>query len=280
MLPTIKHQDSGPLVVVAKLLTGYLRVTEKISDPDSYIKANGLFDAYFVAHVTTWQSSHGATPDGVIGPATWTAIAKAAPTCSTAKNRISGATMACQILVGGNLVADAIYGSRTKAAVATVQDSHGLVMDGICGPKTWGALITQDDAVPEPVPTPQPTPGEFKQPVDYKQGDSRWGKKMYSNHGDHSQTMANSGCGPTAMADVVATLKDRKQQPYTELAELAMKWGDRTRNSGTAWSFFPHVAEHFRFSEMFRLSSWAKAERIVRSISPEAVAVSICSFSK
>ena len=45
---------------------------------------------------------------------------------------------------------------------------------------------------------------------------------MYSNHNDHSQTMANSGCGPTAMADVVATLKDKNINPY-DLAELSMQ---------------------------------------------------------
>jgi GH25 family lysozyme M1 (1,4-beta-N-acetylmuramidase) len=72
---------------------------------------------------------------------------------------------------------------------------------------------------------------------------------MYSNHNDHSQTMANSGCGPTAMADVVATLKDKNINPY-DLAELSMQWGDRSYNSGTDWSFFPHIAEHFKFTKM------------------------------
>ena len=253
MLPTIKHQDTGPLVVVSKLLTGYIKVTEKVADPDSYIKVNGTFDAQFVAFVVSWQTAHGCTSDGIIGPDTWTAISKAAPTCSTSKNRISGATMACQMLVGGNLVADAIYGSRTKAAVATVQDSHRLVVDGICGKKTWGALIVGEEVKPEP--DPQPAPGMFVQPVDYKQGDSRWGKKMYSNHGDKKQTMANSGCGPTACADVVATLKDKSVTPWT-LAQLAMEWGDRTYNSGTAWSFFPHVAEKYSFSKMVQTKSF------------------------
>lgn len=249
-MTTIKHQDTGVEVVIAKLLTGYVKVTEKVTDIDSFVKVHGTFDATFVAYMVSWQTSHGCTPDGIIGPATWAAIAKAAPTCSTAKNRKSGYTLACQLLLGGNLTPDAIYGVRTKAAVAVYQDSKGLASDGICGPKTWGALI---DA--EPAPAPVPTPGTFVQPVDYKQGDPRWGKKMYSNHNDHSQTMANSGCGPTSMADVVATLKDKSEQPYVELAQLAMKWGDRTYNSGTSWSFFPHVAEHFKFAKMVQTKS-------------------------
>lgn len=247
MLQTIRHQDSGPLVVVAKCLSGFLKTSEKISDADSYVKVNGTFDAQFMAYVCSWQTSHGCTPDGVIGPATWEAIAKAAPTCSTAKNRKSGYTFALQLLLGGNLAADAIYGERTKAAVATFQDAHGLAVDGICGPKTWGAVIVGEDVKPHP--TPQPTQGTFAQPVDYKQAAKPWGPKMYSNHNDKSQTMANSGCGPTSMADVVATLKDASVDPWT-LAQLAMAWGDRTYNSGTAWSFFPHVAKEYGFSKM------------------------------
>lgn len=247
MLTTIRHQDSGALVVVAKCLTGYLKTAEKIIDADSYVKVNGTFDAQFVAYVCSWQSGHGCTPDGVIGPATWTAIAKAAPTCSTAKNRKSGYTFALQLLLGGNLAADAIFGERTKAAVATFQDAHGLSVDGICGPKTWGAVIVGEDVKPQPAP--QPVPGTFVQPVDYKQAAKPWGPKMYSNHNDKSQTMANSGCGPTAMADVVATLKDPSVDPWT-LAQLSMQWGDRTYNSGTSWSFFPHVAKEYGFSKM------------------------------
>lgn len=249
MLRTIRHQDTGQLVVVAKCLTGYIKFSEKITDADSYVKVNGVFDAQFVAYMVSWQTSHGCTPDGEIGPETWTAIAKAAPTCSTSKNRKSGYTFALQLLLGGNLVADGIFGSRTKAAVVTVQDAHGLTKDGICGPKTWAAIIVGEESKPEP------KPGQFVQPVDYKQAAKPWGPKMYSNHNDKSQTMANSGCGPTACADVVATLKDPSVTPWT-LAQLAMQWGDRTNNSGTAWSFFKKVAEYYKFSKFVQTKSF------------------------
>ena len=248
MLQTIRHQDTGKLVVVAKCLTGYVKTTEKITDADSYIKVNGTFEAEFVAYMVSWQTSHGCTPDGIIGPATWTAIAKAAPTCSTAKNRKSGYTFALQLLLGGNLTADGIYGKRTKASVAALQSAIGLVANGICVPKTWNAMIVGAQ------PQPAPTPGKFVQPVDYKQAAKPWGPRMYSNHNDHSQTMANSGCGPTAMADVVATLKDKNINPY-DLAELSMQWGDRSYNSGTDWSFFPHIAEHFKFTKIVQTKS-------------------------
>ena len=254
MLDTIQHQDNNKYVVVAKQLTGYLYVTSKISDPDSYIKANGLFDAGFVAHILAWQSNHGLTSDGIVGPNTWAAIAASAPTCSTSKNRISGPTMALQIVLGGNLTADAIYGQRTKAAVAVFQDSVKLVSDGICGPKTWNALITGAETKPI---TPDVTPGVFKQPVDYKQYDSRWGKKIYSNHNDPKQTMASSGCGPTAMADIIATIIDSGVTPW-DMAQLSMKWGDRTDNSGTAWKFFkPDTAEYYQFNKVVQSANKA-----------------------
>ena len=250
MLPTIKHQDHNKYVVVAKLLTGYLKISEKIEDADSYIKVNGTFDADFVAYTVSWQTKHGCTPNGEIGPDVWTEIAKSAPTCSTSKNRKSGYTFAIQLLLDGNVTADAIYGQRTKMAVAAFQSACYLKSDGICGLKTWSAFIVGKDVQPEPAPKP----GTFVQPVDYKQASKPWGPKMYSNHGDPNQTMANSGCGPTSMADIVATLKDRKATPWT-LAQLAMEWGDRTRNSGTSWDFFPHVAKYYNFVKMVQTKS-------------------------
>ena len=243
MIKTIRHNDTGVPVVVAKLLTGDLPVTKKVADPAAFIKEHETFDAGFVAVVCAWQRNHNLTPDGIIGPKTWTAIAKAAPTCSTSKLPKSAPTLALQLLLDTNITTDGIFGDRTKAAVATFQDSKGLTKDGVCGPKTWTALITGEA---EEVPAPAPSGKGFVQPKDFKQGDSRWGKKMYSSCGNTSQTMANSACGPTSMADIVYTLKDKTVDPYV-LAQLAMKWGDRTKSNGTAWSFFKHINEHYKF---------------------------------
>ncbi len=79
---------------------------------------------------------------------------------------------------------------------------------------------------------------------------------MYSSHGDKSQTMKNSACGPTAMADIVATLIDSTVTP-PDLADKAMAWGDRTYSSGTAWSFFPHIAKEYGFSKYLKTTSLA-----------------------
>lgn len=87
---------------------------------------------------------------------------------------------------------------------------------------------------------------------------------MYSASNDMYQTMANSGAGPTAAADVVATMKDDTVTPWT-LAELALKWGCRTRFSGTSYSFFGEVAKHYGFKKFVETNDWAQVEECVGS---------------
>lgn len=236
MLNTIKTGSTGDEVKIAQYLTCYAERE----------KADGIFSADFTAHIISCQKKHGLTADGVIGAKTWQAIAKAAPLCTTSRNRKSRYTCALQLLLGG-LEADGIYGSKTKQAVAAYQSATGITADGKCGTATWAALITGDKPA-------KPAGKGFVQPVDYKQGDSRWGSKMYSSTGNKKQTMANSGCGPTAMADVVATLKDKSVTPYT-LAQLSMANGHRTSSGGTAWSFFPFIAEYYKFSKLIETTS-------------------------
>ena len=39
---------------------------------------------------------------------------------------------------------DGDFGRETEAAVKNFQMAHGLVVDGICGPKTWAELDKQE----------------------------------------------------------------------------------------------------------------------------------------
>ena len=238
MLPTIKKKSTGDAVRVAQYLISHAaRET-----------ADGVFSADFTETVKAWQKDHALSADGIIGEKTWRALTETLPTVSTAKNRTSAYTSAVQILLGG-IDADGIFGNQTKKAVAAYQSAKGLQADGIVGKKTWSALIL-GEAASTPVKT------SFVQPKDFKQSDSRWGKNMYSNHNDAAQTMSNSGCGPTAMADIVATVKDSTVTPY-DLAQFAMKRGDRTYSSGTSWSFFRHIQEEYRFTKMVQTSNLA-----------------------
>lgn len=64
---------------------------------------------------------------------------------------------------GAALNPDGIYGTATANAVKAFQESHGLSVDGICGPMTWAALApylpTQEapDALDVPTEEPQQT---------------------------------------------------------------------------------------------------------------------------
>lgn len=138
---------------------------------------------------------------------------------------------------------DGIFGTKTKAAVKAFQKERGLSVDGIVGRQTWTALGLMEAPKYDNV-----------QPPNFKQYDSRWGKKMYSEHNDKSQTMASSGCGPTAMADIVAAWWDPSITPY-DLALKSLEWGTRTPNSGTSSTFFRKCANKYNAYKYLTRSS-------------------------
>lgn len=158
--------------------------------------------------------------------------------------RLLQETLIAQGFDCGKAGADGIFGSGTKAAVKAFQTARSIGVDGVCGRQTWTAL-----GLMEP-----PVYTEGVQPPDFKQYDSRWGKKMYSNHGDKSQTMASSGCGPTAMADIVAAWWDKYITPY-DLAQKSLKWGTRTDNAGTSSTFFRKVQAEYGAGKYLTRSS-------------------------
>ena len=225
MLKTIRLNNTNDLVKVAKYLIGYDKIGE----------ATDLFDEKFAAEVGEWQSNHKLNVDYIIGPKTWTEIAKSAPTCSTSKNKKSIYTCALQILLGG-LEADGIFGTKTKKAVAAFQTSAGLTADGICGAKTWNVLITGETASQSGA-----TSGNkiLNNCVKYLQWDKKWKNVKYSTH-TSKQTIGNSGCGPTSMAMIMATFIDSKITPV-EMAALSVKAGYRTYDDGTDWGFYKYV---------------------------------------
>ena len=231
MLATIKQGVNGNLVKVAQYLTGYAERKQ----------ASGNYDANFVAHICTWQRKYSLSPDGVIGPKTWTMIARQAPTCSTGRNRKSAATCALQLLLG-NLTADGIFGTKTKQAVVAYQSAKGLTVDGCVGVNTWSALIAgaADTAADG---TGGGKPQTLNTCVHYIQWDNRWKNVKYSTH-SAKQTIGNSGCGTTSMAMIMATMIDSGITPV-EMSALAVENGYRTYNNGTAWGFYEFVFKKY-----------------------------------
>lgn len=72
-------------------------------------------------------------------------------------------------------------------------------------------------------------------PVDYKQTDSKWGTMKYAVDGENS-TIKSAGCGPTAMADVLAAIISPYVDPITCASWARMK-GYKVYKSGTSYNY-------------------------------------------
>ena len=70
----------------------------------------------------------------------------------------------------------------------------------------------------------------------YRQYDSRWASKRYA--GD---TMAGSGCGPTAVANIVHQLP-------TTVADYIESIGGTVPGSGTIWSCIDTALDHYGYN--------------------------------
>jgi len=82
-----------------------------------------------------------------------------------------------------------------------------------------------------------------KAPVSYLQTDPQWKNIPYAVKGE-SSTIGGSGCGPTAMAMVLATWADKSVTPKTECA-WALKNGYKALNRGTFYGYFPPAAARY-----------------------------------
>lgn len=90
------------------------------------------------------------------------------------------------------------------------------------------------------------------QPVSYLQTDTRWKSKDYSAKGEKT-TIGASGCGPTAMAMVLATWADPEVTPETECA-WALAHGYKAPKQGTYYGYFAPAAARYGLS--CRQLSW------------------------
>ena len=91
----------------------------------------------------------------------------------------------------------------------------------------------------------------------YSQADKRWASKLYTSIGSKTQTMKSSACGPTSAAMVVSSAKGAILP--TTMASLSVDNGYRTANSGTAWAFYPFIADYFDFKEYHKTDDFDKA---------------------
>lgn len=83
----------------------------------------------------------------------------------------------------------------------------------------------------------------MNKPVSYLQTDPRWKAVDYSAKGEKT-TIGASGCGPTAMAMVLATWADSDVTPETECA-WALSHGYKAPHSGTYYGYFVPAAKRY-----------------------------------
>ena len=79
--------------------------------------------------------------------------------------------------------------------------------------------------------------------VIYRQYDSRWGKLSYPS----GNTMAGSGCGPTACANVIANKSNSSVTPKNT-RKFMLKGNYAVKNAGTKWSGIPACLKHWGYS--------------------------------
>ena len=85
-----------------------------------------------------------------------------------------------------------------------------------------------------------------KRPVSYLQVDPKWSKLPYAAPGENA-TIGGSGCGPTAAAMVIATLKDPTVTPVTT-CDWSMGKGYKCKGNGTYYSYFGPQGAAYGFS--------------------------------
>ncbi len=204
---------------------------------------DGICGSQTVAAIKKFQNANGLNPDGVFGAQSWNKFYNQLDTIKLGDT--GNLVKVWQVVLGVN--PNGTFDETLVDQTRAYQYTADLNADGVVGEITWGHAFNINLS---PV-----VPAQNKQPVNYKQYDSRWGKIKYSTH-TSSQTIKNSGCGPTAMADIVATWWDKSVTPK-EMAALSVKNGFRTYNSGTSWNFFKFVAQKYKAAKFVQTKTIA-----------------------
>lgn len=104
---------------------------------------DGCFGNLTYSAVKKYQMVNGLIVDGIVGPQTWESLLKKLPVVQRNSSGlyVSALQLFLNARTGSRLAVDGSFGPATQMAVKSFQKAKGLAQDGICGPKTWGALF-------------------------------------------------------------------------------------------------------------------------------------------
>lgn len=163
----------------------------------------------------------------------------------------------------GGAGATGYFGDFTDAAVRAVQEYNGIEIIGVYGPKTAAAV---NNMIANGYDSSRLNSyyGKYKSAfvadnttinanasyganIYYAQTDSRWANKLYSTHGDSSQTIGKSACGPASMSMIISNMTSSNVTPY-DMSVFALNNDCRTYDSGTSSDMFYKAAARYGLS--------------------------------
>lgn len=124
-LPTLRLFNEGPSVrILQRNLVG-------LNFRYNGLEPTGVFDLRTEDAVKDFQSLNRLTPDGIVGPVTWSVLLSKVRRIQTKLNSLNF----------NSGTPDGIYGPRTADAVRRFQLANGLVADGVVTPRTRQQLF-------------------------------------------------------------------------------------------------------------------------------------------
>ena len=140
------------LTTVETILRVYAPAFE--NDTEGYIGRVNQIMAQWRGQSEGWVAPPATAPvsvNGVAATAPATPLLRCGatgPAVADLQSRLNGWITATPRAGLKKLAEDGIYGPRTTAAVWAYQKAHGLLIDGITGPQTWGSVLTGSGTAP------------------------------------------------------------------------------------------------------------------------------------